>query len=115
MEDYVSDQVKHKKDKRLTDINEVINLMKNPIMNRSWGVEPELLSTLEEETIKTYVLESQDFVKTSFDLIRQFGKNSGTDFKPFIDKLINVFEELRKSDNKDYQVKTGKLLDFFEK
>ncbi len=111
--DYVEEQVKHKKDKRLTDINEVITLMKNPIINRGWGVEPELLATLEEETIKTYVLESQEFVDTSFNLIREFGKNSH--FKLFIDKLINVFEELKKSDNKDHQIKMERLLGFFEK
>lgn len=114
-EEYILEQSKLKKETKISNIDEVIKMMRRPIEERIWGDEPDLLSLINEETLKEYVLESQKFVKSSFDLIRKFGISTNSSFGVFIGKLINVFEQLKCTDNKDYQVKMTKLLNFFDR
>lgn len=113
-ETYVSTELEKKKDYRLSDIKEVIKLIDNPVKNRSWGEEPKLLSLLEKNVIRQYVLESQDFVGSCFSLIRFIGKDSDSDFQPFFKNFFDVLEEL-KSENDDFKIKVNKLLKYFVK
>ena len=114
LKEYIENKIKEKNKNKISTCEKVIKMMEK-INNGNHIDEPSLLLNIEDEKLKNYFLESKKFTKTSFDLIKKYGIKQPDSLGEFIEKLMNAMEEIKKSDNKDQQIKMTELLDYFEK
>ncbi|MGA1932610.1 hypothetical protein ACH5BF_07785 [Arcobacter sp. YIC-464] len=112
LEIYLKEKEQEEEKQKLNNLKEIIQLMKQPLQNNSWGDEPTLLASLEEKSIRQYILDSPEFVEVLFDFIRKYQKTES--FVPYTNKVIKVFEEMKKDEDIDIKTKINKMLTFFK-
>lgn len=103
------------KNKKINSSENIIQLMMNPIKNRGWGEEPNLLSLIEVKDLEKYLLESQDFVESSFNFLQWIrGFSNDTDFEPFKVNILNTMKKIVKTGTKDQKIKIKKILEYLK-
>ena len=97
---------------KIKTIDDVIDLMKSPIKNRSWGDEPEILNSLDKSKYIEYLIESPIFFKEAMHFVKWTQSfTNGSSFDEVANKITDAFKELRTS-NKDYEFKINKVLKY---
>lgn len=111
LEDYINEKDNAKNQSQIKSKEDIINLFNQPIINRSWGNEPDLLASINKTTYKKYIEESPVFFSEAMSFVRWtqgFAGNSG--FEEAVDRIIEAFKEL--SNNPEYNSKVAKVLNY---
>lgn len=111
LEEYITQKENSKNQSQIKSKEDIINLFNQPIINRSWGNEPDLLASINKTTYKKYIEESPVFFSEAMSFVRWtqgFAGNSG--FEEAVDRIIEAFKEL--SNNPEYNSKVEKALNY---
>ena len=108
---YIEEYETTTKEKKIATIENITELFQNPVKNRSWSNEPELLEMIDKEVYKQYMLESPEFLLDVMSFIRWTkGFSNGSGFEKAVDKIIEVMWDLVDDNNDIYSFKIEKLL-----
>lgn len=113
LNDYYNDFEKNMKNKKISSLESITNLMLNPIRKSSWGEEPHLLAQVKEDDIEKYFYQDMNFVDDSLTFLVNSISRHGN-FKIFRNKLLNVIKRINQNGNKDQQVKMKKILEYLK-
>lgn len=111
LEDYINEKDNAKNQSQIKSKEDIINLFNQPIINRSWGNEPDLLASINKITYKKYIEESPVFFSEAMSFVRWtqgFAGNSG--FEEAVERIVEAFKEL--SNNPEYNSKVAKALNY---
>lgn len=115
LDEYYNNYKLETKNKKIDSSENIIQLMMNSIKNRGWGEESNLLSLVEVKDLEKYLLESQDFVESSFDFLQWIrGYSNDTDFEPFKVNILNTMKKIVKTGTKDQKIKIKKILEYLK-
>lgn len=111
LEDYITEKDNNRNQNQVKSKEDIIKLFNQPIINRSWGNEPDLLASINQATYKKYIEESPEFFSEAMSFVRWsqgFVNNSG--FEESVNKIIEAFKELNK--NPEYTSQVTKALNY---
>ncbi len=111
LEDYITEKDNSRNQNQVKSKEDIIKLFNQPIINRSWGNEPDLLASINQATYKKYIEESPEFFSEAMSFVRWsqgFVNNSG--FEESVNKIIEAFKELNK--NPEYTSQVTKALNY---
>lgn len=111
LEDYITEKDNSRNQNQVKSKEDIIKLFNQPIINRSWGNEPDLLASINQATYKRYIEESPEFFSEAMSFVRWsqgFVNNSG--FEESVNKIIEAFKELNK--NPEYTSQVTKALNY---
>ena len=111
LDDFMKEIIDSKDKKEISSKEKVLELMKSPIKNRSWGNEPELLKSIEVDTYKEYIMEDAEFLKNVMMFIRwTHGFSGGSGFEEVVQKQIDALRDLALNGDETSQFKAKRLL-----
>lgn len=113
LSDYCDNFVISKKNKKISSLQSITDLMLNPIRNRSWGDEPDLLALVKEDDLMKYFYQSKDFVDNSLTFLHN-SISKYENFEIFRNKLLDVIKNISQTGNKDQQIKMKKILEYLK-
>ena len=113
LDDYFNSFQTSTKNEKISSLESVKNLMLNPIINSSWGEEPDLLAQVEEDDIEQYFYQDMSFIYDSLTFLTDSTSKYG-DFQIFRNKILNVIKKISQNGNKDQQIKMKKVLEYLK-
>ena len=113
LDDYFNSFQTSTKNEKISSLESVQNLMLNPIINSSWGEEPDLLAQVEEDDIEQYFYQDMSFIYDSLTFLTDSTSKYG-DFQIFRNKILNVIKKISQNGNKDQQIKMKKVLEYLK-
>ncbi|MCT7575738.1 KAP family NTPase [Aliarcobacter butzleri] len=113
LDDYFNSFQTSTKNEKISSLESVKNLMLNPIINSSWGEEPNLLAQVEEDDIEQYFYQDMSFIYDSLTFLTDSTSKYG-DFQIFRNKILNVIKKISQNGNKDQQIKMKKVLEYLK-
>ena len=111
LKSYVEEYEATTKEKKIETIESITELFQNPVKNKSWSNEPELLEMIDKEVYKQHMLESPTFLLEVISFIRWTkGFSNGSGFEKVVDKILEAMWDLVDDNNDIYSFKVEKLL-----
>jgi len=111
LDDFMKEIINSQDKKKTASKEKVLELMKSPIKNRSWGNEPELLKSVDVDTYKEYIIEDAEFLKDVMMFIRWTNGFSGSSgFEEAVQKQIDALRDLALNGDETSQFKVKRML-----
>ncbi len=112
--DYYEECIEESDQSAVNSVEQIITMMLDIRRNNGWNNEPELLSKIQQEDIKKYILDNPKYCE---GVVRFLSSPEGKDLNvsEYTENVISVFQDLSKSQNTNHMHKAEKILKYLEK
>ncbi len=112
--DYYEECIEESDQSAVNSVEQIITMMLDIRRNNGWNNEPELLSKIQQEDIKKYILDNPKYCE---GVVRFLSSPEGKDLNvsEYTENVISVFQDLSKSQNKNHADKAKKNIKLFRK
>lgn len=112
LKEYFDSLISKSQNEKLSSSKAIINIILDIFRNGGIGEEAKILTSIDENKLKEYILNDPDFVEHCIDLIREFNFEQ---FKPFKENFINIINSIANDGSKDRKRKAKNILKHIDK
>ncbi|MDU6828060.1 MULTISPECIES: hypothetical protein [Campylobacter] len=107
LKEYFDSLISRSQNEKLSSSKAIIDIMLDIFRNRGFSEEAKILSSIDENKLKEYIMNDPDLVEYCIDFIKEF---SFGQFKPFKENFINAISSIANDGDKDRKRKAKNIL-----